>query len=160
MHLYLRLILDRLSPPLRDRGALLSSPIASRADRSVQLEDERLWGLALSKWVSIFSMLEAPGPVGMQASRAMSQEGPAARDEVIRDVLGLKSPQTAVKRANALLRVFRWHLNQGNGLALALVAGLLGSILQGSRGHGVSRQCYSRTVRSFKVWVPCDGYSV
>ena len=45
--------------------------------------------------------------VGVQASRTMSQEGPAARDEVIRDVLGLKSPQTAVKRANALMRVFR-----------------------------------------------------
>ena len=28
------------------------------------------------------------------------------------NVLGLKSPQTAVKRANALLRVFRWHLKE------------------------------------------------
>ena len=119
MHLYLCLILDRLSPQLRNpeqpsslkrpcsSSTIFEGAIASRADRSVQLEDERLWGLALSKWVSIFSMLEAPGPVGMQASRAMSQEGPAARDEVIKDVLGLKSPQTAIKRANALLRVFR-----------------------------------------------------
>ena len=97
MHLYLRLILDRLSPPLRGRNpeqpsslkrpcssTIFEGAIASQADRSVQLEDERLWGIALSKWVSIFSMLEAPGPVGMQASRAMSQEGPAARDEVIK----------------------------------------------------------------------------
>eukprot|EP00439_Symbiodinium_sp_Y106_P001094 s7419_g1.t1 len=65
-------------------------------------EEERLWALAIQKWCSIFAMIVGdPGPVALQADRCLLHEGESARDEVVRDVLGLKSPRTAIKRANA-----------------------------------------------------------
>ena len=82
----------------------------ARADVPVQEEEDHLWVLAINKWCCIFSLAQDdPGSVGMQAAQCLVAEGESARDELIRDVFGLRSPRTAIKRANALLRCMRWH---------------------------------------------------
>ena len=50
--------------------------------------------------------------MGEQAAQCLVAEGKDARDELIRDVFGIKSPRTAIKRANSLLRCMRWHLRE------------------------------------------------
>ena len=91
-------------------STLYERSFASRADVPVQEEDEHLWVMAVGKWCSIFALAHSdPGQVGEQAAQCFAAEGEAARDELLRDVFGLRSPRTAIKRANALLRCFRWH---------------------------------------------------
>ena len=89
---------------------LYEQSFTSRADVPVQEEDAHLWARAVGKWCTIFLLAHSdPGQVGVQAAQCLAAEGEAARDELLRDVFGLKSPRTAIKRANALLRCFRWH---------------------------------------------------
>eukprot|EP00439_Symbiodinium_sp_Y106_P015008 s3348_g2.t1 len=83
---------------------LYEQSFASRADVPVQEEDAHLWAKAVGKWCTIFLLAHSdPGQVGVQAAQCLAAEGEAARDELLRDVFGLKSPRTAIKRANALL---------------------------------------------------------
>ena len=89
---------------------LYEQSFTSRADVPVQEEDAHLWARAVGKWCTIFLLAHSdPGQVGVQAAQCLAAEGEAARDELLRDVFGLKSPRTAIKRANALLRCLRWH---------------------------------------------------
>ncbi|CAE7203383.1 unnamed protein product [Symbiodinium sp. CCMP2592] len=103
-------------PCIRVRSApctLFEKSFSARADISTQAEDEHLWVLAINKWCCIFSLAQSdPGQVGEQAAQCLIAEGQSARDELIRDVFGIKSPRTAIKRANSLLRCLRWHLRE------------------------------------------------
>ncbi|CAE7737917.1 unnamed protein product [Symbiodinium sp. CCMP2592] len=103
-------------PCIRVRSApctLFEKSFSARADISTQDEDDHLWVLAVNKWCCIFSLAQSdPGQVGEQAAQCLIAEGESARDELIRDVFGIKSPRTATKRANSLLRCLRWHLRE------------------------------------------------
>ena len=103
-------------PVPRTRAApdtLFERSFSARADIGAQDEDDHLWTLAISKWCCIFSLAQDdPGQVGEQAAQCLVAEGKDARDELIRDVFGIKSPRTAIKRANSLLRCMRWHLRE------------------------------------------------
>ncbi|CAE7516940.1 unnamed protein product [Symbiodinium sp. CCMP2592] len=91
-------------------AGLFERSFHSRADVPVEDEEEHLWVLAINKWCCIFTLAnEDPGSVGVQAAQCLVAEGEKARDELLRDVFGLRSPRTAIKRANALLRCLRWH---------------------------------------------------
>ncbi|CAE7626860.1 unnamed protein product [Symbiodinium sp. CCMP2592] len=93
--------------------ALFEKSFSARADISTQAEDDHLWVLATNKWCCIFSLAQSdPGQVGEQAAQCLIAEGESARNELIRDVFGIKSPRTAIKRANSLLRCLRWHLRE------------------------------------------------
>ncbi|CAE7298810.1 unnamed protein product [Symbiodinium sp. CCMP2592] len=91
-------------------ASLFERSFHTRADVPVEDEEEHLWVLAINKWCCIFTLAnEDPGSVGVQAAQCLVAEGEKARDELLRDVFGLRSPRTAIKRANALLRCLRWH---------------------------------------------------
>ncbi|CAE7410083.1 unnamed protein product [Symbiodinium sp. CCMP2592] len=103
-------------PCIRVRPApctLFEKSFSARADVSTHAEEDHLWVLAINKWCCIFSLAQSdPGQVGEQAAQCLIAEGESARDELIRDVFGIKSPRTAIKRANSLLRCLRWHLRE------------------------------------------------
>lgn len=78
-------------------------------------ELDHLWKLALSKWYKIFDMLGCPGPLG--ETIALGDNWDFVND-AIRDALGIKSPCTAVKRANTILRYLNWIQLQGQESAV------------------------------------------
>ena len=75
---------------------------------AVQLEDEA-WETAVSKWQFIYAAVDFSGAIG---GRIFKEKMSGASDDVcrqiIRDVLGIKSPKTAIKRANCSRRFLNW----------------------------------------------------
>eukprot|EP00435_Cladocopium_sp_Y103_P014351 s3649_g3.t1 len=94
-------------------------PFYSRAikvlpDRDVHSELDMLWHSALLKWQQVFEILGYPGPLG-NALFAEQLETEIHTDSVVlRDSLGIKSPRTAIKRAQTLLRFMSWMQSQFN----------------------------------------------
>ena len=75
---------------------------------AVQLEDEA-WETAVSKWQFIYAAVDYSGTIG---GRIFKEKMSGASDDacrlIIRDVLGIKSPKTAIKRANCIKRFLNW----------------------------------------------------
>lgn len=82
---------SRVLPTLRDVDAL-------------QIEQD-LWESAVSKWQLIFQLVSYVGPV---CERLLKTESKVVERGIIRDVLGIKSPRTASKRADSLRKFFTW----------------------------------------------------
>ena len=96
------------------KHAHLFHECSAKASRDENADsDEHLWNIALSKWVTVFILCEHQGSTGAMLQDSFWSEDGTAREDIIRDVLGLKAPRTASKRANDLLRCFRWHVEQG-----------------------------------------------
>ena len=77
-------------------------------DRDAIEEDGKLWLQALHKWQQIFEILNYPGAVGTALLQEQLETNPDACSVVLRDSLGIKSPRTAIKRAQTLLQYFSW----------------------------------------------------
>ena len=74
--------------------------------------EEELWNIALSKWRTIFALTNHQGQVGSMLVDSFWAGDNKSREEIIRDVMGLKAPRTAYKRANDLLRCFQFHVDK------------------------------------------------
>lgn len=73
-----------------------------------QIESD-LWETAISKWQMIFQLVGHPGPNGERLKMASLEQDPKTLERaIIRDVLGVKSPRTASKRADSLRKFFNW----------------------------------------------------
>ena len=83
-----------------------SYAIKIKPDRDVFQELEMLWKSAVDLWIRVFDILYFPGILGDSLKMALEFEGEDAGAIVVRDALGIKSPRTAVKRAQSLLRYF------------------------------------------------------
>ena len=70
------------------------------------------WNIALSKWRTIFALTNHQGQVGSMLVDSFWAGDNKSREEIIRDVMGLKAPRTAYKRANDLLRCFQFHVGK------------------------------------------------
>ena len=81
----------------------------SRRDAdAVQLEDEA-WETAISKWQFLYSAVDFSGSIGGRIFKEkMSGASEDQCRQIIRDVLGIKSPKTAIKRADCLRRFINW----------------------------------------------------
>ena len=80
---------------------------------------ERLWSIALNKWITILSCSQFAGPVGDR----INQEIWSGCDgvETLRDVFGLKSPRTVNKRASMILALMDFS-SSSTGSAWPLTA--------------------------------------
>ena len=77
-------------------------------DRDIFAEDTVLWDKALQKWLQVFEVLGFPGTLGFSLLAEQAYGATGAQSDALRDALGIKSPRTAVKRAQTLLRYFAW----------------------------------------------------
>eukprot|EP00435_Cladocopium_sp_Y103_P019260 s3819_g4.t1 len=83
-------------------------------DRDVHGELEVLWHKALQKWQQLFEVLCFPGPLGTALFQEQLTMDATTDSVVLRDCLGIKSPRTAIKRAQTLLRFVTWMQQQYN----------------------------------------------
>ena len=81
-------------------------------DRDVFAEDTVLWDKALQKWLQVFEVLGFPGTLGFSLLADQAHGAAGAQSDALRDALGIKSPRTAIKRAQTLLRYFAWIQTQ------------------------------------------------
>ncbi len=75
-------------------------------DRDFFQELDALWLHAVDKWLRIIEILGYPGLLG-DALETCSPDGGKSR-EMVRDSMGIKSPRTAIKRAQTILKYFTW----------------------------------------------------
>ena len=85
-----------------------SFAIKVKPDKDMFAEQEVLWARAIGKWLQVFEVLGFPGQLGAALENELHFADPTEHGLVLRDALGVKSPQTAVKRAQTLLQYFRW----------------------------------------------------
>ena len=77
-------------------------------DRDALDEAEKIWSHALHKWQQIFEVLGYPGQLGRAILQEQVKNVPSEECIALRDSLGIKSPRTAVKRAQTLQQYFSW----------------------------------------------------
>ena len=77
-------------------------------DRNALEETEKVWSHALFKWQQIFEVLGYPGQLGREILQEQVESMSGAECVALRDSLGIKSPRTALKRAQPLLQYFSW----------------------------------------------------
>ena len=95
----------------RVHACLFHSCVSKRSNEDEMTEDT-LWSIALSKWRTIFALTNHQGQVGSMLVDSFWAGDNKSREAIIRDVMGLKAPRTAYKRANELLRCFRFHVDR------------------------------------------------
>ena len=67
-----------------------------------------LWYRAVDKWLRIFDILGYPALLGDSILIELSQADGGNSREMVRDSMGIKSPRTAIKRAQTILKFFLW----------------------------------------------------
>ena len=86
-------------------------------DRDALDETEKVWLVALSKWHQVFEILSYPGELGRVILQELVTGGHADSSGALRDSLGIKSPRTAVKRAQTMIHFLTWlqvHVSSWN----------------------------------------------
>ena len=90
-------------------GAVCDTIIKSIADVDFKQEKENLWNRGLNKWILVYSCIQFSGDIGTRVwNRVVLEQDVGAAMEVLRDVLGAKSPKTINKRANSMLALIDW----------------------------------------------------
>ena len=85
-----------------------SFAVKVRPDLDFQAMTDALWIKSISKWNQVFEVLCFPGELGNALEfECLYGDGPE-HGVVLRDALGIKSPRTAIKRAQTLLQYFKW----------------------------------------------------
>ena len=85
-----------------------SFAIRDKTDKDLFAEQEVLRTRALDKWSQIFEVLGFPGELGDALDAELRFGDPSEQGTGLRDALGIKSPRTALKRAQTLLQCFKW----------------------------------------------------
>ena len=106
----------KVSGDKRSLSTLFEQCIFAKSDREPEEEDDKLWAIALAKWVAIFALISHEGVVGEQLQQSFWEDSAPSKEEILRDVFGPRAPRTVIKRGNSLLRCLRWHLDK-NGPA-------------------------------------------
>ena len=94
----------------RPRSAIFSGVMKARTDDDAMEELHRLWIVALNKWLLVLQLTNYSGLVGEVVKETTIERD---RQMAVRDALGLRSPRTAIKRANSVLRWLRWSASLG-----------------------------------------------
>ena len=88
-------------------GSFYASSVKVISDKDYIEQQQQLWASALCKWESIFCIVDYQGPIGEAISNAANSiDSVLHPHEILRDVFGVKSPRTVLKRASALLAFF------------------------------------------------------
>ena len=91
-----------------------SKAIRVLPDRDLHAELTVLWHSALLKWQQVFEIMCYPGPIGSALFAEQLSTEIHTDSVVLRDSLGIKSPRTAIKRAQTLLRFMSWMQSEFN----------------------------------------------
>ena len=67
-----------------------------------------MWIHAVDKWLRIFEILGYAGLLGESLALEIGLPDGGKSREMVRDSMGIKSPRTAVKRAQTILKYFTW----------------------------------------------------
>ena len=90
-----------------------ASVMTDISDVDALMQEAQLCGTAISKWQFIFETTEWSGLIGVRLYNILQEDGSVEQCRtVIRDVLGIKSPRTAIKRADTLRKYFRWVVSR------------------------------------------------
>ena len=89
-----------------------SFAIRVRPDKDLFESQEVLWKRAIGKWLQIFEVMGFPGQLGLAVDYELHFADESQHGTVLRDALGVKSPRTALKRAQTLLKYFNWLHDQ------------------------------------------------
>ncbi len=97
----------------KKEGAVCDTVIRSIADADFKQERENLWNRGLNKWILVYSCIQFAGDIGTRVwNKIVLEQDVGAAMEVLRDVLGAKSPKTINKRANTMLSLIDWMNRQ------------------------------------------------
>ena len=97
--------------PLPASGSLFGSCIVA-SSKGARFDDEVLaWSVACGKWMSVFSLVDFQGGVGSALLDNYWAHNTAESEALLMDIFSLKAASTVTKRANAMLRALRWHLD-------------------------------------------------
>ena len=127
-------------------------------DRDIFAEDTLLCDKALQKWLQVFEVLGFPGTFGFSVLAEQAHGATGTQSDALRVALGIKSPRTAVKRAQTLLRYFCMDRNAVSRL------GTLGSFLV-LEISGCSRLTWGSCIKGHNVvggaqcFEVCDGHA-
>ena len=120
-------------------GSFYASSVKVISDKDYIEQQQQLWASALCKWESIFCIVDYQGPIGETISNAANSiDGVLHPHEILRDVFGVKSPRTVLKRASALLAFFRWLQTRGQSMwpfRNDQVAVYMGDFMPSKKGH-------------------------
>lgn len=89
----------------------LTLPLYASAVKALRDEDAfeelgRLWNVAVGKWLANFELMGYPGTIGNLLWG--SRDDSVACFDILRDVLGIRSPRTAIKRARTVHKFLQW----------------------------------------------------
>ena len=79
-----------------------------KPDLDIHALTDALWNKSVGKWLQVFEILGFPGQLGTALEYESLYADLEQQGTVLRDALGIKSPRTAIKRAQTLLQYFRW----------------------------------------------------
>ena len=92
---------------------LYSFAIRVVPDRDMFLDEAALWEKAINKWAQVFDILGFPGMLDHAVLSEQVDASIGAQSVVLHGALGVKSPRTAVERAQTLLLNFSWLRSNG-----------------------------------------------
>ena len=85
---------------------LYATAVKALRDEDAYEELDRLWSVAVGKWMANFEIMGFPGTIGN--ALLSSFQDADERFIILRDTLGIRSPRTAVKRAQTLQKFLQW----------------------------------------------------
>ena len=88
-------------------GPIHTTALSSIRDVDALQQESDLWEAAVSKWQLTFGLVNYAGPVGERLrAAAKAEHNTDSERSIIGDVLGIKSPSPASKRADSLHKYF------------------------------------------------------
>ena len=103
------MLLNSASLTSRLRLSGLARYTQQKSDATFLQQREKIIGNAIEKWRFVISIDSSYSEVGRQLSQADAAEA----DVVLTSVMGVKPPNTILKRVNAILMYYRWHAVHG-----------------------------------------------
>ena len=89
--------------------AICDKVIRALPDKDFNQIRTEMWNRALNKLLLVFTLACFPGDLGTRVwTKFVVQQQAGGAKEILRDVLGNKSPNTVNKRANSVLAVINW----------------------------------------------------
>ena len=85
-----------------------SFAVKVKPDLDIHALTDALWNKSVGKWLQVFEILGFPGQLGTALEYESLYADAEQQGTVLRDALGIKSPRTAIKRAQTLLQYFKW----------------------------------------------------
>ena len=116
---------------------------------------------ACKKWITVLTMCPSDSVVGAQLEACLEDYEPeASRKSVLMSVIGIKSPSTAVSRANVLTKYLEWVYSCQPGIEKPFQESLVWRYFQRLQSSGAAPTRASGTMSSFRYAHHVFGYEL